>query len=267
MLAHESILLLNICSYELPSVVGKLRKGFDISCLKVRMITFLRNSHVQLTYYGAFYVVADLSDMTHMSRFEFMSGIDDCLSAFDAPIVHGPVPRWQRKSLGKRIYHGSVPLSPCNDSRTTKTPIRTPSKCKTPLKTPRKTPQKTPAKTTTPLVDRFIPNRATMYNDKNYFQLVNDIDSEMQLDQIGPENLEKFYYQKTMKDNLEQAEDASESKILHFQHRPPEPREGIFKLYYMCKNNSTCYHAFLSVGKIFYILVVHWCAANPMRFK
>lgn len=157
-----------------------------------------------------------------MSHFQFEAAVDDCLGTFNGPIANGPTPRWQRKAFEWKTNSSSVPLSPSNTNRPSRTPIRTPRRGRTPLKTPKKTPQKTPAKTT-PLVDRFIPNRATMDIEKNYFQLVNELDSDVKEGQISPESLEKFQYQKTMKDHLEITGD---SRILHFKQRAPTAREG-----------------------------------------
>lgn len=158
-----------------------------------------------------------------MSHFQFECAIDDCLESFHGPITNGPAPRWHRKAIEKKST-ASVPLSPYNiNVSLSKTPVRTPiGRGKTPLKTPKKTPQKTPAKAT-PLMDRFIPNRATMDNNKNYYKLVNEPELEIKEESISPEARERVQYQKIMKDNLE---NASESRILRFKQRAPVAREG-----------------------------------------
>lgn len=158
-----------------------------------------------------------------MSHFQFESAIEDCLENFCAPLTRVQTPRWQKK---RNNSTSSVPLSPYNGNRSLKTPCKTPKrKSKTPLKTPksRKTPHKTPGKTT-PHVDRFIPNRTIMDNDKNYFQIVNEVDTvEIKENELNPEALEKVHYEKAVKDNLEEE---SDSRILHFKQRAPAAREG-----------------------------------------
>ena len=157
-----------------------------------------------------------------MSHFQFDSTIEDCLEKFSAPLTRVTTPNWQRK---RNNSVSSVPLSPYNGNGSFKTPCKTPRrKVKTPLKTPksRKTPRKTPGKTT-PHVDRFIPNRTIMDNDKNYFQIVNEVDAEINENELSPEALGKIQYEKAVKDNLEEE---SDSKILHFKQRAPAARDG-----------------------------------------
>ena len=157
-----------------------------------------------------------------MSHFQFESAIEDCLEKFSAPLAKVTTPRWQRK---RNRSTSVVPLSPYNGNRSFKTPCKTPQrKIKTPLKTPKskKTPYKTPSKTT-PRVDRFIPNRTTMDNDKSYFQIVNEIDTDVQENKLSPEALEKAHYEKAVKDNLDEECD---SRILHFKQRAPPACDG-----------------------------------------
>ena len=162
-----------------------------------------------------------------MSHFQFESGIEDCLNKFSAPLTKGATPRWQRKAANTSA---SVPLSPYNGNRSLRTPCKTPKrKVKAPLKTPksRKTPHKTPGKTT-PRIDRFIPNRAAMDSSKNYFQLVNDVNTEIKENELSPEALEKVHYERAMKDSLD---DELGARILHFKQRAPAAREGWYVLH------------------------------------
>ena len=168
---------------------------------------------------------------TSMNNFVFESGIDDCLGTFSGPIINGPSPRWQRK-VSESKKRSNPPLSPCSINTTPRTPLRTPlrtpksakKRVRTPIKTPKKTPQKTPSKAT-PLVDRFIPNRTTLDCDKSYFQLVNNVDSEIKEEEMSPDTLERVENQRIMKDNL-MAGDYSEPRILHFKQPAPTAREG-----------------------------------------
>ena len=157
-----------------------------------------------------------------MSHFQFESSVEDCLDKFSAPLTRVTTPRWKRK---RENSTSSVPLSPFNGNKSLRTPCKTPKR-KTPLlKTPKskKTPRKTPSKTT-PHVDRFIPNRSRMDNDKNYFQLVNEVDTEIKENELSPDALAKVNYEKAVKDNLE--EESSGSRILHFKQSAPTAREG-----------------------------------------
>ena len=178
-----------------------------------------------------------------MNQFQFESTIDECLGSFNGPLVNGPAPRWQRKATESKRRSTGVPLSPCNINSTphSHTPLKTPKshrkKGRTPLKTPRKTPQRTPSKTSTPLVDRFIPNRTTtsMNTDKSYYQLVNNDEMQLDEDVLSPDKLHKVEYERIMKNNLG-SEIQSEPRILHFKQAAPTAREGRFQsLSYACK--------------------------------
>ena len=156
-----------------------------------------------------------------MSHFQFESCIDDCLDKFSAALTRVTTPRWQKKRKNSTT---SLPLSPYNANRSLRTPCKTPKR-KTPLKTPKskRTPYKSPSKTT-PHVDRFIPNRTAMDNDKNYFQIVNKEDTERKVNELSPDALEKVHYEKAVKENLE--EETCDSRILHFKQRAPVAPEG-----------------------------------------
>ena len=62
-----------------------------------------------------------------------------------------------------------------------------------------------------------------MDNDKNYFQLVSEVDQGIKENELSPEALEKVHYEKAVKDNLD---DESDSRILHFKQKAPAARDG-----------------------------------------
>lgn len=168
-----------------------------------------------------------------MSNFQFESSIDKCLERFNAPLANCTTPRWKRKRCNS--LNTSVPLSPYNGNLSSRTPYKTPKRIKpvgkTPMKTPRlkKTPHKTPVKNT-PQFDRFISTRAVMDNEKNYFKIMNEEDSEFAENEQNLEVLERTRQEKVIKENLN--EDCS-SRILHFKQSAPAAREGwrMFSIY------------------------------------
>lgn len=62
-----------------------------------------------------------------------------------------------------------------------------------------------------------------MDNDKSYYRLVSEVETEIKEHELSPEAAEKVRYEKAMKGHLEEDLD---SRILRFQQRPPAAREG-----------------------------------------
>lgn len=147
-----------------------------------------------------------------MSHFNFESEVND-LIRLDAPIVNGPTPRWQRKSVESRST--STPLKNSFRLNSSRTPSsKTPKSLK---KTPRKS--KTPK---TPSEDRFIPNRSSTNFEANHFKFVsNDRENEGK-DEAGSPG--KAEFKKSMAENLGNDLNA---RIMVYNNKAPTPGEGI----------------------------------------
>ena len=150
-----------------------------------------------------------------MSYFSFENEVSDLLR-LDAPISKGPAPRWQRKSMDAR------------SGSTTSTPLKNTSHLnKTPSKTPKSIAKKTPK---TPSEDRFIPNRASMNFELNYYKMVSNDENEVE--GVSPSKAE---FKKNVSENL--CGNDLKARILSYKNKAPTPREGsIVSVSVICEN-------------------------------
>ena len=172
-----------------------------------------------------------------MSHFSFENEVNDLLR-LDAPISKGPAPRWQRKSTkdARRSSATSTPLK--NSSLLNKT--------KTPSKTPKSIGSKTPK---TPSEDRFIPNRASMNFEMNYWKMVSNGNEENEVEETSSPS--KTEFRKNVSENL--CGNDTKARILSYKNKAPTPREGKFSV--TCARvvifSSTVFHASCARLKVY----------------
>ncbi|XP_070539297.1 cell division cycle protein 20 homolog [Ptychodera flava] len=165
-----------------------------------------------------------------MAHFQFETSVNE-LVRLDGP-VGGPMPRWQRKEKQQkeRICSGnanslSLPMSPSR-LPLQKTPKRTPKKSPRSAKSPNgsKSPK---CKSTSPIMDRFIPNRSTMDMERSHFLLTHPSGIENEAgdgDEDDDEDIEA-------KQNLATAlngDSIADAKILSFKNKAPRAAEGYY---------------------------------------